>query len=92
MRHAVASVLLFAGVGLEVFCCAGVLLMRDALARLHYAGATTPGALLIGAAVVVRDSFSLIGGRAIVIGVFLLVCSPVLTHATARAIHAGARR
>jgi hypothetical protein len=40
----------------------------------------------------VRDSFSLIGSRAILIGAFLLVSSPVLTHATARAIHAGARR
>jgi multicomponent Na+:H+ antiporter subunit G len=92
MRHAVVSVLLFAGVGLELFCCLGVLVMRGALARLHYVGATTLGALLIAAAVVVRDSFSLIGGRAILIGVFLLVSSPVLTHATARAIHTGARR
>jgi multicomponent Na+:H+ antiporter subunit G len=69
-----------------------VLLMRGALERLHYAGATTAGALLIGAAVVVRDSFSLIGSRAILTGAFLLVSSPVLTHATARALHAGARR
>ena len=92
MRHAVVTVLLFAGVALEIFCCLGVLLMRDALSRLHYVGATTLGALLIGAAVVVRDSFSLIGSRAILVGVFLLVSSPVLTHATARAIHVGARR
>ena len=92
MRHAVTSVLLFAGLGLELFCCLGVVVMRGALARLHYAGATTLGALLIGAAVVVRDSFSLIGSRAILVGVFVLVSSPVLTHATARAIHERTRR
>jgi multicomponent Na+:H+ antiporter subunit G len=92
MRDAAVTVLLVAGVALELLCCAGVLLMRGALERLHYAGATTAGALLIGAAVVVRDSFSLIGSRAILTGAFLLVSSPVLTHATARALHARARR
>jgi multicomponent Na+:H+ antiporter subunit G len=92
MRDAAVTVLLVAGVALELLCCAGVLLMRGALERLHYAGATTAGALLIGAAVVVRDSFSLIGSRAILIGAFLLVCSPVLTHTTARALHAGTHR
>jgi multicomponent Na+:H+ antiporter subunit G len=92
MRDAAVTVLLVAGVALELLCCAGVLLMRGALERLHYTGATTAGALLIGAAVVVRDSFSLIGSRAILTGAFLLVTSPVLMHATARALHAGTRR
>jgi multisubunit Na+/H+ antiporter MnhG subunit len=92
MRAAIVSVLLFAGLGLELFCCAGVLLMRGALARLHYAGATTLGVLLIAAAVVVRESFSLIGSRAILVAAFFLVASPVLTHTTARALRAGARK
>jgi multicomponent Na+:H+ antiporter subunit G len=92
MRDVAVTVLLVAGVALELLSCVGVLAMRGALERLHYAAATTSGALLIAAAVLVRDSFSLIGSRAILIGAFLLVSSPVLTHATARAIHAGARR
>jgi multicomponent Na+:H+ antiporter subunit G len=92
MRDAAVTVLLVGGVALELLCCAGVLLMRGAFDRLHFAGATTAGALLIGAAVVVRDSFSLIGSRAILTGAFLLVSSPVLTHATARALHARGRR
>lgn len=92
MRDVAVTLLLFAGVALQLFCCVGVLVMRGALERLHFAGATTLGVLLIGAAVVVRDSFSLIGSRAILVGVFTLVGSPVLTHATARALHERARR
>ena len=92
MREAAATLLLVAGVALELLCFLGVLVMRGALQRLHYTAATTSGALLIAAAVVVRESFSLIGSRAILIGAFLLVSSPVLTHATARAIHAGERK
>jgi multicomponent Na+:H+ antiporter subunit G len=87
MRDALVSVLLVAGTGLALLACAGVLLMRDPLDRLHYTAAAVPAALLIGAAVLVRDSFSLIGTRAILVAGLALVTSPVLTHATARAIH-----
>jgi multicomponent Na+:H+ antiporter subunit G len=87
MRDALVTVLLLAGTALAAFSCLGVVLMREPLDRLHYTGAIVPAALLIAAAVLVRDSFSLIGGRAIVVAVFALVASPVLTHATARAIH-----
>jgi multisubunit Na+/H+ antiporter MnhG subunit len=75
------------GVAVQVFVCLGVVLMRDALDRLHYAGASTLGVACLCAAVVVRDSFSLIGLKAILTGAFLLVTGPVLIHATARAIH-----
>ena len=91
MREAVATVLLVAGVALELLACAGVLLMRAALDRLHYVGAGAPGALLIAAAIVVRESFSLIGNKAVVVAVLVLVSSPVLTHATARVLHAEER-
>jgi multisubunit Na+/H+ antiporter MnhG subunit len=60
--------------------------MRDALDRLHYAGAGTLAALLVAAAVLVRDSFSLIGNKAILLAAFVLVTAPVLTHYTAQAI------
>jgi multisubunit Na+/H+ antiporter MnhG subunit len=65
-----------------------VLLMRDALDRLHFAGAVTPAVLCVAAAVLVENSASLIGSKAIAIAAFTLVASPVLTHATARTIRA----
>ena len=93
MRQAIADVLLAAGVAVQLMGCVGVLLMRQPLDRVHYAGASTAAALLLAAAVVVRDSFSLIGNKAVVLAVFVLVTAPVLAHVTARAIHhAGARR
>jgi multisubunit Na+/H+ antiporter MnhG subunit len=60
--------------------------MRDALDRLHYTAAGTVAALLIAAAVLVRDSFSLIGNKALLLAAFVLVTGPVLTHYTAQAI------
>jgi multicomponent Na+:H+ antiporter subunit G len=90
MRDVAWAVLLVAGAGLELIACAGVVLMRDPLDRVHYAGASVAAALLVTAAVLVRDSFSLIGNKAIVLAAFILVTSPVLAHITARAIH-GAR-
>jgi multicomponent Na+:H+ antiporter subunit G len=92
MRDALATALLVAGVAVEVLACAGVLLMHDALDRLHYTGAGTLAALLVAAAVLVRDSFSLIGNKAILLAAFVLVTAPVLTHFTAQAIDRESRR
>jgi multicomponent Na+:H+ antiporter subunit G len=89
MRDAIVAVLLAAGVAIELLACAGVVLMRDPLDRLHYVGATTAAALCVAAAVVVRDSFSLIGNKALVLAAFLLVTGPVLSHVTARVAHRG---
>ena len=86
MRDAIATALLIAGVAVELLACTGVVLMRDALDRLHYTGAGTVAALLIAAAVLVRDSFSLIGNKALLLAAFVLVTGPVLTHYTAQAI------
>jgi multisubunit Na+/H+ antiporter MnhG subunit len=86
MRDTIAIVLLFAGVAVQLLAVAGVALLPSALDRLHYLAASTLAALLIGAAVVVEDSFSLIGSRAILIAAFALFTGPALAHATARAI------
>jgi multisubunit Na+/H+ antiporter MnhG subunit len=67
--------------------CLGVVLMRDALDRLHYASASSAGVACLCAAVVVAEGPSLIGLKAILSGAFLVVSGPVLVHATARAIH-----
>jgi monovalent cation/proton antiporter MnhG/PhaG subunit len=87
MRDAAVTVLLFAGVALEVFAVLGVLLMRGGLERLHFAGVSTLAAMFVGAAVVVESSFSLIGNKAVLLAVFVAVTSPVLGHVLARAIH-----
>jgi multisubunit Na+/H+ antiporter MnhG subunit len=92
MRDAIATALLVAGVAVELLACAGVVLMRDALDRLHYTGAGTLAALLLAAAVLVRDSFSLIGNKAILLAAFVFVTTPVLTHFTAQAIDREASR
>jgi monovalent cation/proton antiporter MnhG/PhaG subunit len=85
-REVAVAVLLALGVAVELVCCVGVLAMRDAYDKLHYtAPATTVGPLAIALAVVVQESFSQAGIKALLIFLALLVTNPVLTHATARA-------
>jgi len=86
MRNVVVDVLLALGVGAELLCCVGVLAMRNAADRLHYAGAgTTVGALLILAAVLVREGLTSQGLEAIAAVAILFGLGPLLVHATARA-------
>jgi multisubunit Na+/H+ antiporter MnhG subunit len=94
VRDVVTAALAAAGIGLQVFACAGVVLMRDAFDRLHYAGASVPGVTCVCAAVVVSAGPSLIGLKTILTAAFLIASGPVLGHATARAIflHREARR
>jgi multicomponent Na+:H+ antiporter subunit G len=87
MRDALATGLLIAGVAVELLACAGVVLMRDALDRLHYVGASLLGAACVCLAVIVAAGPSVIGLKALLTVAFLAVASPVLGHATARAIH-----
>jgi multisubunit Na+/H+ antiporter MnhG subunit len=84
--HVIATVLLVAGVAVELVAVAGVTLMRDVFDRLHYVGLVGFGALLVGASVLVQESFSLIGDKAIATGIFLALFGPVLVHATARSM------
>jgi monovalent cation/proton antiporter MnhG/PhaG subunit len=82
--HVIATVLLVAGVALEMFAVLGLVVMRDIYDRLHYVGLAGYGALLISIAILVRESFSLIGDKALATGVVLLLIGPVLVHTTAR--------
>lgn len=84
VRGAVAAALLVAGVGLELVAVVGVCAMRDAFDRLHYVSLAGFGGLLIGVAILVRESFSLIGDKALGVGLLLVLVSPVLVHTTAR--------
>ena len=82
----VVAVLLVLGVGIELVCCLGVLVMRNVYDRLHYTGPASFGAVLMAAAVVIREGLlSQIGTKAVLIAAVLLVVSPALVHATARA-------
>ena len=78
--------LLGLGVVVELASVLGMLLLRDAFDRLHFTGpASTLGPLAIAAAVVVRESFSQAGIKAVLVALVLLLTNPVLSHATARA-------
>ncbi len=85
LRQIVVPVLLVGGAALELTCCLGVLVMRGPYDRLHYAGAASFGAVLLAGAVFAQEGFSLVGNKALLLAAFLLVSSPVLVHATARA-------
>ena len=85
VRHLAEYVLLALGVGIQVLSAIGVLAIRSVYDRLHYVGSAGVGAALVCVAVTVRESFSLIGNKTLLIAFFLLVSGPVLVHATARA-------
>jgi multicomponent Na+:H+ antiporter subunit G len=85
VRHLAEYVLLVVGTGTLVLSALGVLVMRNVYDRLHYVGSASVGAALVCIAVTVRESFSLIGNKTLLIAFFLLVSGPVLVHATARA-------
>jgi len=85
-RAVTAAVLLVLGVGIELACCVGVLVMRGVYDKLHYtAPASTLGAFAIAAAVVLREPVVPFGIKAVLVTLVLLITNPVLTHATARA-------
>jgi multisubunit Na+/H+ antiporter MnhG subunit len=82
-----ADVLLALGVAAELLCVAGVLVMRTTLDRLHYAGAATGvPAVLVLAAVLVREHFSSGGLEAIAAVALLFLLNPALLVATAQAV------
>lgn len=82
--HVAATVLLVAGTTLDVFAVLGLTVMRDAFDRLHYVGLAGYGALLVAVAILVRESWSLIGDKALMTGALLIAVGPVLVHTTAR--------
>lgn len=87
LRDVVALTLLFAGVAVQLLAVAGVTLVPGGLDRVHFLSPATLAAVLVAAAVVVRESFSLIGISALLIAGFALFTGPVLSHVTARALH-----
>jgi multisubunit Na+/H+ antiporter MnhG subunit len=84
VRAVIVGIVLFAGVAIELLAVIGVTVMRNDYDRLHYVGLASFGVLLIGISILVRESFSLIGNKALATGVLLVVLGPVLVHTTAR--------
>jgi multisubunit Na+/H+ antiporter MnhG subunit len=85
-RAVLAVILLIAGGLLELIAVLGICVMRNAYDRLHYVGLAGFGALLMTVAVLVRESFSLIGDKALLVGVILVLTGPVLAQTTARSL------
>ena len=83
-RSAASVVLVCLGVGLGLMAMLGVVVMRDWQDRVHYAGLSTFGVVLIGVAVLIRESFSIIGDKALATAVVMLVATPIVNHVILR--------
>lgn len=82
----IVYVLLFAGVAILLLCAAGVLAMRSAADRLHYAAASSWGVLPIAIAILAQESWSIVGDKSLAAAFVLVLCGPALGHATVRAM------
>jgi multisubunit Na+/H+ antiporter MnhG subunit len=89
--HLAATLVLIAGVTLQLFAVLGLLVMRNAFDRLHYVGLAGYGALLIGISILIRESWSLIGDKALLTGGLLVLIGPVLVHTTMRSLRTRER-
>jgi multisubunit Na+/H+ antiporter MnhG subunit len=85
-RAVVAVILLIAGGLLELIAVLGICAMRDAYDRVHYVGLAGFGAFLMTVAVLVRESFSLVGDKALLVGLILVFTGPVLAQTTVRSL------
>jgi multisubunit Na+/H+ antiporter MnhG subunit len=81
-----ALILLILGGLLELVAVLGLCVMRSVYDRLHYVGLAGFGAFLICVSVVVRESFSLIGDKALLVGVMVVLIGPVLVQGTVRSL------
>lgn len=87
MSNVAVDVLLAVGVGAELLCCIGVVVMRTTADRLHYVSAGyTVGPFFVLAALLVREQLSQIGLDSIAAVALLFLFGPVVIHATARVL------
>ncbi len=91
-KEIVVPALLAIGIIIELLSCLGLMVARNPLARLHFLGpATILGPVFFGAALVVQEGISQTGLKAILIVITFMITSPLLTHATARALYCHTR-
>jgi len=87
---ALSWVLVSAGVFFIVVGSLGLIRMPDIYTRLHAAGMTDSiGAGCILVALAIQSGFNLVSVRLMMVWGFLLLTSPIATHALARAARAG---
>jgi monovalent cation/proton antiporter MnhG/PhaG subunit len=80
------TVLLVVAVLAVLISCLGMLVMRDALDQLHFtAPAATIAPVAVAVAVLLEEPLSGAGVKAVIVAVLLVITTPVLSHATARA-------
>lgn len=86
-RQIIADVLLALAVLIVAMSALGVLLMRDAFAKLHYVTpATVVAPVLVAVAIGVMEGLDENTGETFLALFFMVVASPFLSHATIRAI------
>lgn len=87
MSKVVVDILLAVGIASVLLSCLGLLASSGPLEQLHFTGpAATIAPVTIAAAVLVEEPLSSMGAKAVLTALILLATSPVLVHATARAI------
>jgi monovalent cation/proton antiporter MnhG/PhaG subunit len=84
LKDVAIPILLALGVALQILAAVGLLAMRDTFDRLHYVGLSSFGLMPIAAAILIEESFSIIGDKAILVAVTSLATGPVLVHVIAR--------
>jgi multisubunit Na+/H+ antiporter MnhG subunit len=87
IREVVSDVLLALAVATVLASAIGVLVVRDAYARVHY---VTPAAVvapvLVALAIFVTEGLDANTGETVLALVFMIIAAPFLSHATMRAI------
>lgn len=87
MSEVVVDALLGLGVAAVLFSCVGLLASKGPFEQLHFTSpAATIAPVAIAGAVLVEEPLSSMGIKSVLTAGILLVTSPVLVHATARAI------
>jgi len=87
VKALVVDALLALGVASVLLSTLGVLVMRDALDRLHFTGpAATIAPISFAVAVLVEEPLSSAGIKSVLVAVLVAATTPVLSHATARAL------
>jgi multisubunit Na+/H+ antiporter MnhG subunit len=87
VSEVVVDGLLGLGVAAVLISCLGLLASKGPFEQLHFTSpAATIGPVAIAAAVLVEEPLSSMGIKAVLTAGIILVTSPVLVHATARAI------
>jgi multisubunit Na+/H+ antiporter MnhG subunit len=91
VRDGAVLVLLFAGIAVQALGCLGVAVMRTPFDRLHFTGFSVLAAVALAAAITVREGFSLIADKALLVAAVVVVTSPVIVQVVGHAVRIADR-